>query len=117
MVHAVIGRALKVAVGDRLITSNPAVNVEHRPRRSRDRLADRAFQTVIKTAGVKMIIILGCRHTVATLLLQAGVPVQELARRLGHSTITMTLEVYAHSLPNMDRDAASRLGALLSAKS
>jgi integrase len=67
-------------------------------------------------AGVKKIKFHGCRHTVATLLLQAGVPVQEVARRLGHSTNTMTLDVYAHSLPNMDRDAASRLSALLANK-
>ena len=55
----------------------------------------------------------GCRHTVATLLLQAGVPVQVVAQRLGHAQISMTLELYAHALPDMQKDAAAKLGALL----
>jgi integrase len=48
-----------------------------------------------------------------TLSLQSGVPVQVVAQRLGHVQVSMTLEVYAHALPDMQRDAAARLGALL----
>ena len=70
----------------------------------------------MKKANVRKIKFHGCRHTVATLMLQAGVPVQEVARRLGHANTTMTLDVYAHSLPNMDRDASSRLSAVLGTK-
>jgi integrase len=55
----------------------------------------------------------GCRHTCATLLLQAGTPVHVVAQRLGHAKVTMTLEVYAHALPNQQQDAAAALGALL----
>jgi integrase len=76
-------------------------------------LARRQFQQVVKAAGVKPIKVHGTRHTVATLLLQAGVPVQVVAQRLGHAQVTQTLEVYAHSLPDMQRDAAAKLGALL----
>ena len=67
----------------------------------------------MKAAGVKSIKFHGLRHTCATLLLQAGVPVQAVAQRLGHAQISMTLEVYAHALPDMQKDAAARLGALL----
>jgi integrase len=55
----------------------------------------------------------GLRHTCATLLLQAGTPVHVVSERLGHSKVTMTLEVYAHVLPDMQTDAAATLGALL----
>ena len=58
----------------------------------------------------------GLRHTAATLLLGAGVPVQVIAQRFGHAQISMTLEVYAHALPDMQRDAAARLGALLASR-
>jgi integrase len=34
-------------------------------------------------------------------------------KRLGHSQIMMTLDVYAHVLPSMQQDAAVRLAALL----
>lgn len=53
------------------------------------------------------------RHTHATLLLQAGVPIKVVSERLGHATIALTLDVYAHVLPVMDRDAADRFGDLL----
>jgi integrase len=76
-------------------------------------LVGRHFRQVVKAAGVRAIKVHGTRHTVATLLLQAGVPVQVVAQRLGHAQITQTLDVYAHALPDMQRDAAVKLGALL----
>lgn len=45
--------------------------------------------------------------------LQAGVPVQVIAQRLDHAQVNMTLQVYAHAMPDQQRDAASRLGTLL----
>ncbi len=53
------------------------------------------------------------RHTVATLMLSAGVPAHIVQRRLGHSKVEMTLGIYAHALPTMQQDAATRLAALL----
>ena len=49
----------------------------------------------------------GLRHTCATLLLQAGTPVHVVSERLGHAKVSMTLEVYAHVLPDMQREAAA----------
>ena len=71
------------------------------------------FRRVVKATGVRAIKVHGTRHTAATLLLSVGVPVQVVAERLGHAQITQTLEVYAHALPDMQRDAATKLGALL----
>jgi len=79
-------------------------------------LASRHYRQVVKAADVRPIKVHGLRHTVATLLLQAGVPVQVVAQRLGHAQISMTLETYAHATPNLQADAASRLGALLSGR-
>jgi integrase len=53
------------------------------------------------------------RHTHATLLLAAGVPIKVVSERLGHTTIALTMDVYAHVLPAMDRDAAVAYGRLL----
>jgi integrase len=53
------------------------------------------------------------RHTNATLLLQAGVPIKVVSERLGHSRVAMTLDVYAHVLPAMDRAAADAIGPLV----
>lgn len=53
------------------------------------------------------------RHVHATLLLQAGVPIKVVSERLGHATVALTLDTYAHVLPAMDADAAERFGDLL----
>jgi len=76
-------------------------------------LTKRHYARVIKAAGVRRIKVHGPRHTSATLLLAAGVPIQVVAQRLGHSQVSMTLDVYAHALPDMQRDAAAKLGAVL----
>ena len=58
------------------------------------------------------------RHTQATLLLRAGVPVDAVAKRLGHSSPIVTMTVYAHVLEDADSAAVEKLetglGAALS---
>lgn len=56
------------------------------------------------------------RHTVTTLLLLAGVPLPVVQRRLGHATIRLTADVYAHVSRQADHDAAAAIGAILGAK-
>jgi integrase len=71
------------------------------------------YQRIIKTAGVRPIKFHGLRHTCATLLLQAGVPIKVVQDRLGYKRIEITLNIYAHALPSMQQDAAAKLAALL----
>jgi integrase len=54
-----------------------------------------------------------CGTTHATLLLQAGTPVKVVSERLGHATPTITLGVYAHVMPGMQRDAARAFADLV----
>lgn len=53
------------------------------------------------------------RHTCATLLLQAGINPKVVAERLGHSSITLTLDTYSHCLPDMQGEASDKLSAML----
>lgn len=76
-------------------------------------IGERQFGPLIKRAGVRRIKFHGLRHTVATLMLSAGVPAHVVQRRLGHAKIEMTLGIYAHALPSMQQDAAAKLAALL----
>jgi integrase len=76
-------------------------------------LGQRQYARLTKQAGVRVIKFHGLRHTCATLLLQAGEPVHVVSERLGHSKVTMTLEVYSHVLPNMQQRAAATIGAVL----
>ena len=54
------------------------------------------------------------RHFSVTTLIAAGVDVRTVAERHGHARATMTLDRYAHALPERDREAAGVLGAALS---
>ncbi len=56
------------------------------------------------------------RHTHASLLLKAGVPLKVVQERLGHSQITVTGDTYTHLLPTMQREAALKLEQLLKEK-
>jgi integrase len=51
------------------------------------------------------------RHFSVTTLIAAGVDVRTVADRYGHARATMTLDRYAHALPERDRAAAGILGA------
>jgi integrase len=53
------------------------------------------------------------RHTHATLLLKASVPVKVVSERLGHANAMITLGVYAHVMPGMQAEAAAKFGELL----
>ena len=57
------------------------------------------------------------RHTAATYLLTRGVNPKVVQELLGHSTVTLTLDVYSHVLPGMQEEAASRVDAALRAAS
>ncbi|MDH5616726.1 MAG: tyrosine-type recombinase/integrase [Acidimicrobiia bacterium] len=46
------------------------------------------------------------RHTHATLLIKAGVPVKVVSERLGHGNPAFTIDTYQHVLPGMQAEAA-----------
>jgi integrase len=71
------------------------------------------FRELVRRAPVPVIRLHDLRHTNATLLLSANVPIKVVSERLGHTTIAMTMDVYGHVLPAMDADAAARFDDLL----
>lgn len=52
------------------------------------------------------------RHSQATLLLSQGADLKTIQARLGHSDASLTLNWYAHALPENDDRAAQMIGAL-----
>lgn len=56
------------------------------------------------------------RHSCATLLLAAGEHPKVVSERLGHATVTLTLDVYSHVLPTMQEAATERLEKMLFSK-
>lgn len=52
------------------------------------------------------------RHTAATLLLEQGVPAKVVSERLGHSQVSVTMDIYSHVTPGMGEEAARKLDRL-----
>jgi integrase len=69
-----------------------------------------ALARLCRAAGLEPIRVHDLRHTHATLLLAEGVNPRVVQERLGHSTVTMTLGLYSHVLPNLQREAAEKAG-------
>ncbi len=77
-----------------------------------DHLAQR-FERLVRSAGVPVIRFHDLRHTHATLMLKAGVPVKVVSERLGHANPAFTMTVYQHVLPGMQREAAATFARLI----
>lgn len=71
------------------------------------------FDRLAATVPVPRIRLHDLRHTHATLLIAAGVPVKVVSERLGHASPAFTMITYQHVLPGMQADAAARFAALL----
>lgn len=76
-------------------------------------LVRRSFRPLLKRAKLGHVRFHDLRHTAATLLLAEGVHPKVVQERLGHATISITLDTYSHVLEGMDREAANRLDAVL----
>jgi len=66
------------------------------------------FNRVLIEAGLQHIPFHNLRHSAATLLLSMGVSPKVVQEILGHSNISMTMDVYGHVLPSMHRDAMDK---------
>jgi integrase len=70
------------------------------------------FQRLRRAHGLPHIRLHDLRHTYATLALEAGVHPKVVSERLGHAGITITLDLYAHVLPSIEKAAALQVSSL-----
>jgi integrase len=73
----------------------------------------RAFRQAVARAGVPRIRLHDLRHTWASLALAAGINPKVVSERLGHATVSFTLDVYSHVMPGLQEDAAAKVAALI----
>lgn len=73
------------------------------------------LERILRGAGLPRIRFHDLRHTCATLLLKARVDAKVVADLLGHASVAITLDIYAHVLPDMLRDAVAAITAALEA--
>ena len=71
------------------------------------------FERVIAHAGLPRIRFHDLRHTHASLLIVAGIPIKVVTERLGHAHPGFTMHTYQHLLPGMGAAAADQFAALI----
>ena len=72
----------------------------------------RYFIPILKLLGLEHITFHDLRHTHATLLLSQKINPKIVQERLGHSTITLTLDTYSHLVPDIQKEAVKALDYL-----
>ncbi len=77
-------------------------------------LLDRSFAGLLERAAVPRVRFHDLRHTAATLLLGEGVHPKVVSEMLGHTNTSITLDLYSHATPTMQREAAGAFDRLLS---
>ncbi|MCZ3760440.1 site-specific integrase [Lactobacillus gasseri] len=70
-------------------------------------------QSISKHAGLKYITVHGFRHTHASLLFEAGTPMQDVKERLGHSSITTTMNIYTHVTKSAKKKTADNFAQFM----
>jgi len=74
-----------------------------------DNMYKRHFKPALKTAGLPAIRFHDLRHTYASLLIEQGENIKYIQSQMGHSTPTVTLDVYSHLMKSENPEAAMRL--------
>jgi len=73
----------------------------------------RYWRQAVKKSLLPSIRLHDLRHTHATLALQAGIHPKVVSDRLGHATISITLDTYSHAIPAMQEEAAALIAGLV----
>lgn len=71
------------------------------------------FRYVREQAGIAHGSLKALRHTHATILLRQNIQPKVVQERLGHSTITTTMDVYSHVMPTMQAEASAAFAEAL----
>ena len=73
----------------------------------------REFKRLLNGARLPPIRFHDLRHTAASIMLNNGIPPIVVSRRLGHAKASITLDVYGHLIPSMQREAAEKIDELI----
>lgn len=73
----------------------------------------KSFKRLLISAGLPAIRFHDLRHTAASLMSNHGIPPIVVARRLGHSKVSITLDTYGHLMPEMQNEAAELMDDLV----
>lgn len=77
----------------------------------------RRFKPSLQRAGIDDIRFHDLRHTYASIMLAQGAPMKYVQHQLGHSSITMTMDLYTHMLPEVNEQCACLIDNIIKIQS
>jgi integrase len=141
---SIVFRAPKTAKGRRMISLSPSASLvlrEHKEKHKLDQAmlgispkdddlvfsdlngkpllpntVTHAWIKLVRRIGLQGIRLHDARHSHASLMLKAGTHPKIVQERLGHSSVTITLDTYSHVTPGLQEAAAARFDELVSPK-
>lgn len=102
-------------VFDRVIENLPEDKAIFVQKRVFNSTVNERLKGLCKKAGVPAISCHGLRHTHASVLIASGIPIMVVSKRLGHSNVTTTQEIYTHLLKDTEQRADEKISALMAA--
>lgn len=81
-----------------------------------ERNAYRRFQKARAGAALPAMTLHDLRHSAASLLRAQGVPARMVMEILAHSNISLTLGTYSHIIPQLSRETAEKMNAILTGR-
>jgi len=104
--------AEREAWGEAYADTDRVFTMEH-GRPVQPQYATRLFDKLRIKAGLPKMTFHGLRHQQASLQLAAGTPLAVVSKRLGHSSVAVTADIYSHLLRSTEHDAANNAAALV----
>jgi integrase len=76
-------------------------------------LITKAFNKMVKEIGMPHLTPHGLRHQYATAAREAGIDMDIISKNLGHASVAITLDIYAHLTPEVMEEAAKKIESKL----
>ncbi|MEV1022202.1 site-specific integrase [Streptomyces sp. NPDC050264] len=111
--HRMRQEAARAKAGEAWATGPDYVFTTRTGRPVEPRNVYRSFTRVAESAGIRVVRLHDARHGTATLLTAAGVAPRVVMEILGHSQISITMDVYTHVVQDTQREAISHMDRLL----
>lgn len=70
------------------------------------------FKRLLKVAALPDVRFHDLRHSAATVLLAAKVDLKVVSELLGHSSVVITADIYAHVMPEMQQEIVKKMDDL-----
>lgn len=100
----------KMALGWNFVDSNCVICQKNGKAFSPDSITQK-WERFCEANNLKKIRLHDLRHTCATAMLSAGISPKIIQTRLGHADISTTMNIYAHALPSMNKEAGDKMDA------